>query len=60
MMQKETEKLLKAWHMGTHLRVLHESYPMNTNMTGISGVVLRTTASFSVCEVFLYISISSI
>ena len=22
------------WHMGTHLRVLRENYPMNTNMTG--------------------------
>ena len=32
MMQK-TEKWLKPWHMGTHLRVLIESYPMNTNMT---------------------------
>ena len=33
MMQKP-EKLLKPWQMGTHLRVLHESYPMHTNMTG--------------------------
>ena len=24
----------KPWHMGTHLRVHSESYPMNTNMTG--------------------------
>ena len=24
---------LKPWHMGTHLKVLSESYPMNTNMT---------------------------
>ena len=31
---KITEKLLKPWQMGTHLRVLSESYPMNTNMTG--------------------------
>ena len=23
--------------MGTHLRVLHESYPINTNMTGSDG-----------------------
>ena len=29
-----TEKWPKPWHMGTHLRVLSESYPMNTNMTG--------------------------
>ena len=30
---KKAEKLLKPWHMGTHLRVLSESFPMNTNMT---------------------------
>ena len=23
--------------MGTHLRVLSQSYPMNTNMTGLNG-----------------------
>ena len=34
MQKKDKEKLLKPWHMGTHLRVLSESYPMNTNMTG--------------------------
>ena len=28
------EKWLKPWHMGTHLKVLCESYPMNTNMIG--------------------------
>ena len=33
-MQKP-EKWLKPWQMGTHLRVLNESYPMNTNMTGL-------------------------
>ena len=26
------------WHMGTHRRVLSESYPMNTNMTGFRWV----------------------
>ena len=30
---KKAGKWLKPWHMGTHLRVLSESYPMNTNMT---------------------------
>ena len=30
---KRTEKWLKPWHMGTHLRLLKESYLMNTNMT---------------------------
>ena len=35
MMQKTLKKKrLKHWHMGTHLRVLSESNPMNTNMTG--------------------------
>ena len=28
------KKLPKPWEMGTHMRVLCESYPMNTNMTG--------------------------
>ena len=28
------KNLLKPCHMGTYLRVLSESYPMNTNMTG--------------------------
>ena len=31
---KNLKKYLKPWHMGTHLRALRESYPMNTNMTG--------------------------
>ena len=31
---KKPEKLLKPWQMGTHLKALNESYPMNTNMTG--------------------------
>ena len=33
-MTQKAEKWLKPWHMGTHLRVLSESYPINTNMTG--------------------------
>ena len=33
-MQKPWRKCLKPWHIGTHLRVLSESYPMNTNLTG--------------------------
>ena len=28
------EEWLKPWHMGTHMKVLSVSYPMNTNMTG--------------------------
>ena len=31
---QKIKKLLKPCHMGTHLRVLGKSYPMNTNMTG--------------------------
>ena len=35
---KKTWKMTqKPWHMGTHLRVLSESYLMNTNMTGLDG-----------------------
>ena len=33
--KKKLLKWLKPWHMGTHLRVLSESYLMNTNMTGL-------------------------
>ena len=33
-MCKNPEKLLKPWHMGTHLIVLCESFLMNTNKTG--------------------------
>ena len=31
---KKPWKWLKLWQMGTHLRVLNERYPMNTNTTG--------------------------
>ena len=31
---KKAEILLKPWHMGSHLRVLSNSFLMNTNMTG--------------------------
>ena len=30
-------KKTAKWHVGTHLRVLCEIYPMNTNMTGLDG-----------------------
>ena len=33
-MIQKPEKLLKPWYMGTHLRVLGKSYPINTNITG--------------------------
>ena len=33
-MKQKPVKWLKPWHMGTHLRVLSESYPMNTKFTG--------------------------
>ena len=32
---KTPDKWLNPWHMGTHLKVLSESYPMNTSMTGL-------------------------
>ena len=35
MMQIKTEKCMKPWQMGTHLRELSESYSMNTNMIGL-------------------------
>ena len=35
-MMQNTKKILKPWHIGTYLRVLNESYPMNTTMTGFS------------------------
>ena len=31
---KKPEKWPKPWQMGTHMKVLGESFPMNTNMTG--------------------------
>ena len=31
---KKNEKLLKPWQMSTHLRVLGESFQMNTKTTG--------------------------
>ena len=34
---KKTKICLKPWQMGTHLKVLSESFPMNTNMTGFRG-----------------------
>ena len=39
---KKPEKRLKPWHMGTHLRVLSESYPINTNMTGSNCLGSKT------------------
>ena len=30
-------KCLKPWHMGTHPRVLSESFPMITNMAVLDG-----------------------
>ena len=35
MLLANAEKLVKPWQMGTLLRVLIESYPMNTNVAGI-------------------------
>ena len=41
---KNPEKWLKPWQMGTHLRVLRESFLMSTNMTGF-GWFSKTFAS---------------
>ena len=31
---KKPKRLLKPWHMSTHLRVLSKIYTMNANLTG--------------------------
>ena len=38
---KKNEKSLKTWHMGTHLRELSESYPMDTNVIGSRYIVFK-------------------
>ena len=38
MMQKKLKNDWNPWHMGTHLKVLSESYPMNTNVTGFRSL----------------------
>ena len=46
-------KWLKPWQMGTHLRVLSESYPMNTNITAFiwfSKIVVPWTNVASASE----------
>ena len=40
--RKKTEKWLEPWHMGTHLRVPSECYPMNTNKTGFSAAFQKS------------------
>ena len=35
---KQTDNRLKHRHMGTHRRVLSESYPINSNMTGLMDI----------------------
>ena len=40
----KSEKWLKLWHMGTYLRVLSESFPMNTNMTGFKWLTKKSCA----------------
>ena len=41
---KKPEKWLKPWHMGTHLKVLRESSPISTNMTGFRWFSLHPCA----------------
>ena len=45
MQKKPPEKWIKPWHMGTQLRVLSESYSMNTEMAGFKWF-LKIFASF--------------
>ena len=35
--KNQKKEWLKPWHLGTHLRVLNEGYPMSTNMTGFKN-----------------------
>ena len=44
---KNTEKSPKPWQTGFHLRVLGESFPMNTNMTGFRWFSQKISASYS-------------
>ena len=46
---KNPEKWLKTWQMGTHLRVLIESYPMKPTWQGLDGFQKKIFASL-----FLY------
>ena len=43
---KKYEKWLKPLHTITHMRVLGESFPISTNMTGLGGFseILRSSA----------------
>ena len=43
---KNSEKWRKPWQMGTHLKVLGESFPMNTNMTGFRWFSIFFTSSW--------------
>ena len=45
--------MTETWHMGTHLRVLAESYPMNTNMTGFRWF------SKNICILVLWTKVAS-
>ena len=53
---KTAEKCLKPWHIGTHLRVLSESYPMNTGLN-IKKIFISpaglVTENFTSPEIFL-------
>ena len=59
---KKSEKWPKPWQMGTHLRVLSESFPMNTNMTGFGWFSLPAFQQFNILKFkcWPFISLSSI
>ena len=52
-MIKKPGKCLKPWQMGTHLRVLSESFLMNTNMTGFRWF------SKNLCILVLWMKVAS-
>ena len=52
-MIKKPGKCLKPWQMGTHLRVLSESFLMNTDMTGFRWF------SKNLCILVLWMNVAS-
>ena len=52
--KRKYAKKLKFWHMGTHQRVLGESYPMNTNMT-LFDDLQKSLHSYALDERIIYI-----
>ena len=51
---KKAEIRLKLWHICTHLRVLRESYPMNTNTTGFTCFKKKYVCPCALAKLGLY------